>query len=194
MLRTIGHASKNEACHAEGCPGLFLSCIFNMAAVQHFYYSTKDFLTISLVQVASAWTAVAVSNYALPGISLISSPAPSCQLFCCVYFVMCFITLRFKSRINFTVWFALLGNFLSCLRKITSYWATLSEWLVSLSKWRYKTFLSPNDLTKKRYALNIFLVTVLSKLKTSSSMGNWIDFKFKCDVYYKFGFLIIHRP
>lgn len=187
MSRTIGHASNNEACHAEGCPGLFLSFIFNMAAVQHFYYSTKDFLTISLIQVASAWTAVAVSNYALPGISLISSPAPSCQLFCCVYFVMCFVTLRFKSRINFTVWFALLGNFLSCLLKITSYWA-------SLSKWRYITFLSPNDLTKKRYALNISLLTVLSKLKTSSSMGNWINFKFKCDVYYKFGFLIIHRP
>lgn len=73
-----------------------------MAAVQHFYHSTKDFLTISLVQVASAWTAVAVANYTLPGISLISSPASSCQLFCCVYFVMCFITLRFKSRINFT--------------------------------------------------------------------------------------------
>ncbi|KAK2561096.1 hypothetical protein P5673_016234 [Acropora cervicornis] len=97
----MGHASKNKSCHAD--PSLLLSFIFNMAAVQHFYHSTKDFLTISLVQVASAWTAVAVSNYTLPGISLISSPAPSCQLFCCVYFLMCFITLRFKSRINFTV-------------------------------------------------------------------------------------------
>ena len=102
------HASKNETCHAEGCPGLLLWCIFNMAAVQHFCHSTKDFLTISLVQVASAWTAVAVSNYTLPGISLISSPAPSCQLFCFVYFVMCFIALRFKSRINFTVCLSLL--------------------------------------------------------------------------------------
>lgn len=141
------HASKNETCHAEGCPGLLLWCIFNMAAVQHFYHSTKDFLTISLVQVASAWTAVAVANYTLPGISLISSPASSCQLFCCVYFVMCFITLRFKSRINFTVCFALLRHFLNCLLKIKSYWASLSECLVSLFKWRYIAFRSRNNLT-----------------------------------------------
>ena len=117
----LHHASKNETCHPEGCPGLLLWCIFNMAAVQHFYHSTKDFLTISLVQVASAWTAVAVANYTLPGISLISSPASSCQLFCCVYFVMCFITLRFKSRINFTVCFSLLRHFLNCLLNIKSY-------------------------------------------------------------------------
>ena len=115
----MGHASKNKSRHAD--PSLLLSFIFNMAAVQHFYHSTKDFLTISLVQVASAWTAVAVSNYTLPGISLISSPAPSCQLFCCVYFLMCFITLRFKSRINFTVCFSLLRHFLNCLLNIKTY-------------------------------------------------------------------------
>lgn len=66
------------------------------------HYSSKEYLAISLVQVVSAWTAVAFSNYALEGVSLISTPARSCRLFCGLYFVLCFSLLRLKSRAKFT--------------------------------------------------------------------------------------------
>ena len=88
-------------------------CIFvtaplktNMAAVSgylHLQYSSKDIFTISLLQVASAWTAVAVSNYTLPHVSLISNTARSLRIFCLVFSLLSFTLLRFKSKVKFTV-------------------------------------------------------------------------------------------
>lgn len=72
------------------------------AGCLHLQYSSKDFFTISLVQVVSAWTAAAVSNYTLPNVSLISSTTRSLRLFCLVFFVLCFTLQRFKSKIKFT--------------------------------------------------------------------------------------------
>lgn len=82
-------------------------CKSNMAGAGclHLQYSSKDFFTISLVQVAAAWTAVAVSNYTLRGVSLISSTARSLRLFCLVFSMLCYTLLRFKSQIKFTVSF-----------------------------------------------------------------------------------------
>ncbi|CAH3122798.1 unnamed protein product [Porites lobata] len=77
-----------------------------MAAVSgylHLQYSSKDIFTISLLQVASAWTAVAVSNYTLPRVSLISNTARSLRIFCLVFSLLSFTLLRFKSKVKFTV-------------------------------------------------------------------------------------------
>ena len=77
-----------------------------MAAVPgylHLQYSSKDIFTISLLQVASAWTAVAVSNYTLPRVSLISNTARSLRIFCFVFSLLSFTLLRFKSKVKFTV-------------------------------------------------------------------------------------------
>ena len=73
------------------------------AGCLHLQYSSKDFFTISLVQVAVAWTAVAVSNYTVPSVSLISSTARSLRLFCLVFSLSCFTLLRLKSKMKFTV-------------------------------------------------------------------------------------------
>lgn len=77
-----------------------------MAAIPGFlhFYSSKDYCTISLVQILAAWTAVAVSNYASPSTSLITSTAVSLRLFCMVFSVLCFTLIRMKSRIKLTIW------------------------------------------------------------------------------------------
>lgn len=66
-------------------------------------YTTKDFFTISLVQVLAAWTSVAVSNYASPTVSLLTRSAASLRLFCFVFAMLCFTLIRIKSRITLTV-------------------------------------------------------------------------------------------
>ncbi|KAJ7384662.1 hypothetical protein OS493_020242 [Desmophyllum pertusum] len=75
-----------------------------MAAIPGFLhlYTSKDFFTISLVQVLAAWTSVAVSNYASPSISLMTRSVGSLRLFCLVFSVLCFTLIRIKSRIKLT--------------------------------------------------------------------------------------------
>lgn len=77
----------------------------NMAAIPGFlhFYTSKDYCTITLVQILAAWTAVAVSNYASPSTSLMTRTAVSLRLFCMVFSVLCFTLIRIKSRIKLTV-------------------------------------------------------------------------------------------
>ena len=77
----------------------------NMAAIPGFlhFYTSKDYCTISLVQILAAWTAVAVSNYASPSTSLVTRTALSLRMFCMVFSVLCFTLIRIKSRIKLTV-------------------------------------------------------------------------------------------
>ena len=76
-----------------------------MAAIPGFmhFYTSKDYITISLVQVLATWTSVAVSNYAIPSTSLMTRTAGSLRLFCSVFSVLCFTLIRIKSRIKLTV-------------------------------------------------------------------------------------------
>ena len=76
-----------------------------MAAIPGFlhFYTSKDYCTITLVQILAAWTAVAVSNYASPSTSLMTRTAVSLRLFCMVFSVLCFTLIRIKSRIKLTV-------------------------------------------------------------------------------------------
>ena len=69
-------------------------------------YSTKDFFTISLVQVLAAWTSVAVSNFASTSVSLLTRSAASLRLFCFVFAMLCFALIRTKSRIRLSVSFS----------------------------------------------------------------------------------------
>ncbi|XP_027041144.1 phosphatidylinositol-glycan biosynthesis class F protein-like [Pocillopora damicornis] len=66
-------------------------------------YSTKDFFTISLVQVLAAWTSVAVSNFASTSVSLLTCSAASLRLFCFVFAMLCFTLIRTKSRIRLSI-------------------------------------------------------------------------------------------
>ncbi|PFX30720.1 phosphatidylinositol-glycan biosynthesis class F protein-like [Stylophora pistillata] len=63
-------------------------------------YTTKDFFTISLVQVLAAWTSVAISNFASTPVSLLTRSAASLRLFCFVFAMLCFTLIRMKSRIK----------------------------------------------------------------------------------------------
>lgn len=83
----------------------------NMAAIPGFlhFYTSKDYCTISLVQILAAWTAVAVSNYASPSTSLVTRTALSLRMFCMVFSVLCFTLIRIKSRTKLTVCYVLIS-------------------------------------------------------------------------------------